>query len=463
MRRRDFLGTMSSATVALIAQAQLAMPQPVSISPIQFPTRLNSNRSAFLDQYGSLCFACGDAPQFLPSKLSSVDVEFYLADRQQRGMNLLWMIMANYAQTNASGDPPFNGADFTNFNKPYWAFIDHIMQRALTYGQTVLFMPMFCGISKNVDGYMASVKTSSDGVLKGYADFITDRYRNFPNLIWLLGGDADPNDVTLYAKLNTFAERIKSGDSTHLITIEGTRYREDGRFAPNGGYSSVDALTLALGSVPSWLDINWVYQTRDTVVSGAHRCYSQGYPCIMGEDWYELEHSTTPSQLRTEGYGSILGGCSLGRVFGNNAIWAFSGATDPKLPTWQSQLGSVGSIGQQLLGKLFRSRDFALLIPDTSNVVMTTGAVGGSVCARTSDGSTIIVYLPSRQTITIDMTKITDPGNTAKCNWFNPRTGAAMAIGSLTTFGSHDFMTPDTDDWVLVIDSVAADLRTPGT
>jgi hypothetical protein len=308
-------------------------------------------------------------------------------------------------------------------------------------------------------------------VLQAYAAFLGARYGGFPNLIWLLGGDADPADTALYAKINTHAIALKAADTGHhLMTLEASRFT-GGSAAPNGGYSSIDALTIALGSVPSWLDINCVYQTVDSCTSGAQRCYSQGKPCLLIEDGYELEtsHSITMTVLltRSEGYGAVLGGCTLGRLFSNGAIWPFnsihSGNGITTSPTWQSQLSSAGSVGQQLLGKLFRSRSHQLLVPDVSNVVMTTGAVGGSICARSSDANTIIAYLPSSQTVTIDMTKITDAGSLASCNWYNPSSGAVTVIGNIANTGTHNFTSPDSNDWVLVIDSAAANLRTPGT
>jgi hypothetical protein len=454
----------------------------VSLQSLQFPIALNPDRTAFVDQNGKPCFACGDAPQYLIQQLSKPEIEIYLSDRAVRGINILWMIAADkiYQSNppkNLVGDAPFNGADFTNFNEPYWAYVDYVMQRSLTYGMTVLLMPLFVGFH-GTEGYLASLKESNDTVIEGYGAFLARRYKGFPNLIWLLGGDADPNDAVAYAKLDKLATAIKAADPLHMMTMEANYVLETGARTPNGGYSSVDAHTIAYGSVRPWLDINWVYQPLKSVVSGAQRCYSQGLPCLLGEDWYELENSTTAVQVRAEGYGAVLGGCTLGRLFGNGAIWPFNSANagngvNAGPPTWQSQLNSVGSVGQQLLGKLFRSRSFHLLVPDTSNVIMTAGAPGGSICARTSDGQTIIVYLPSStfwgtlisrgRSVTIDMSRITDDSNLANCNWYNPSTGAVTTIGNFANSGTRDFTSPDFSDWVLVIDSAAASLRAPGT
>ncbi|NOJ47697.1 apiosidase-like domain-containing protein [Bradyrhizobium archetypum] len=473
---RYLLPRALSGMVALADQGALPLP-------LRFPVALNSERSTFVDQDGNPCFACGDAPQYLIQQLSKPDMETYLFDRAARGINVLWMIAADKVYqsnppNNLAGDAPFSGADFTNFNEPYWAHVDHVMRRCLAYGITVLLMPLFVGL-KGTEGYLTSVRDTSDTVIEGYGTFLAERYKGFPNLIWLIGGDADPNNAVVYGKLDKLAMAIKAADPLHLMTMEANYVLETGGPTPNGGYSSVDAHTIAYGSIRPWLDINWVYEPLATVVSGAQRCYSQGLPCLLGEDWYELEHSTTGVRSRAEGYGAVLGGCTLGRLFGNGAIWPFNSPNagngiNAGPPTWQSQLNSAGSVGQQLLGKLFRSRSFQLLVPDTSNVVMTAGADSGSVCARTSDGRTIIVYLPSRErfwerlisggrSVTIDMGKITDATNLATCNWYNPGTGTVTAGGDFANSGMRSFKSPDTGDWVLVIDSAEARFRAPGT
>lgn len=453
------------------------------VQPQRFPVALNRERTSFIDQDGQPCFACGDAPQYLVQQLSPSDVEIYLSDRAARGFNILWMVAADriYQSNppyNFAGDAPFGEADFTDFNERYWVHVDHVMRRCQAYGITVLLMPLFVGLT-DTEGYLTSLKDCSEKAIEGYGTFLARRYKDFPNLIWLLGGDADPNDAEVYAKLDKLALAIKAVDPLHLMTMEATCVLKTGAAAPNGGYSSVDAQNIAYGSVRPWLDVNWIYQPLKSVVSGAQRCYSQGLPCLLGEDWYELERSTTGERTRAEGYGAVLGGCTLGRLFGNGAIWPFNSPNagngiNAGPPTWQSQLNSVGSVGQQLLGKLFRSRSFHLLVPDTANVVMTEGAAAGSVCARTRDGVTIIAYLPSSErfwdrlisagrSVTIDLSQIVDATNLATCNWYDPGTGAVRAAGTFANVGTRRFKSPDAGDWLLVIDSAAARLRAPGT
>lgn len=455
-------------TVGLVSVRGGAVPPP----PLWYPTGLDATKTFFVDKNGDPSFALGeDGAELMPTLLQA-DIETYLSDRASRGVNLIWMqslenILGSSPPKNASGDLPFTGGvDFVNPNSAYWNFIDYCMQRALVYRITVMFNPMFFGLS-NSQGYRNSIMTSSDSVLQTFAGFLGARYSSFPNLIWLIGGDADPNNSTGYAKLNTFATALKAADTGHLMTMEASRFTEASVLAPNGGYSSVDAHTLAYGSVQSWLDVNWIYNTEATTLSGSKRGYPQGKPCLGGEFGYELEVSNgvtmTAALLRLQDYCSVIGGCSLGQLFGNGAIWSFNvGGIQASFP-WKGQLSATGSLDLQRSGKLFRSRAFQKLVPDLNDTVMTVGSSSGSVCARTSDGVTIIAYIPTSQTITIAMSKITDSGSQANCNWYNPQTGAVTNIGTFANSSTRNFTSPDSNDWVLVIDSTAANLRTPGT
>jgi hypothetical protein len=202
-------------------------------------------------------------------------------------------------------------------------------------------------------------------------------------------------------------------------------------------------------------------------------------PMFVIEDHYEGEHSITELGLRKEGYEAVLGGSYLGRFFGNYAIWSLSSpnviaqkySIIKKLfvdYSWQSQLNSIGSRGQMLLGKLFRSRAHWKLVPDISHTVVTRGYVGEAMLtstARTSDGQTIIVYIPSGNSalVAVDMTKITSSVSTVHAWWFNPSSGSTTDLGTFANNGAHNFICPSSNDWILVLDDSAASLPAPGS
>jgi len=426
-------------------------------------------------------FITGETAYDLAVQLSSSsDIDTYLSDRASRGFNLLWVALVDNAfhdpagsQNNALGQNPWGGnADFTNEVPSYWAHVDYIIQRAADYGITVLAGPMFAGSYRGCaesGGYCPDIKSASDAVMTDYGVFLGSRYKSYPNIVWLIGGDANisQEDSTLYNKLNDLALGIKSVDTHHLMVVEAVNDKTGGE------------LSWRYFGRASWLDVNTIYMTCSCrkfkthtaqVLSQSSSGYSGGHaPLFVVEDWYEGEHGTTPLELRQEAYQAVLNGAYAGGLFGNNAIWSFSATCcDTMGQTWQSQLNSPGTRGREYLGRLMRSREHWKMVPDLSHAVVRVGYGSGSTrttTSRTSDGQTIIAYLPkgSRTTLTVDMSKITSVSGQANCWWFNPRDGATTLIGTYANPRSHDFTPPDSNDWVLVIDAADANLPAPGS
>jgi hypothetical protein len=423
-------------------------------------------------------FITGDSAWSLEVQLSDSDIQLYLADRALKGFNAIWVgladnVYSDHPPADFYGNVPFSGADFTNENPAYWSRVDRTIGWAGEHGITVLADPAFVGPGCQ-GGYCESYRNSPEQVVREYGEFLGDRYKKFPNIIWLIGGDADPRDANVQSKLYALAKGIKSKDPYHLMTTENYR-----------GTSSID-----IWSGAPWLDLDALYLRPSEIPVKAHTDHLLGtYPVFMMEDWYEGEHSITELGVRQEGYWAVLSGSTLGRFFGNYAIWNFSWSRATH-DSWKSQMDSTGSLGQAWLGKLLRSREHWKLVPDVNHTVMTSGydsrsffsstrefarslvydtpyraGSESSVAARTFDGETVIVYVPNGNaaTISIDMSKITDAESKARCWWFNPRDGATTLIGSFATSGRRSFTPPDSNDWILVIDSLAANLAPPGS
>jgi hypothetical protein len=412
-------------------------------------------------------FLTGEDGFTLSVQLSSADVTTYLADRSSRGYNAVWMTAIDQfdqvgAPRDFSGNAPFDGAWFTNPDATYWAQQDSVIQQASASGITIFLSVSFVGLNTSSGYDLAAILASSDATMTAYGAFLGNRYKGYNNIVYVLGGDADPSFSGLYSKLADIANGIKSADPNHLITLEACRVCSPANQSTINAYG---------GNPPSFMNLNWVYNTEATVVAGCQAGFasaSSSIPPLMGEDWYELEHSITGFLARQEGYWEILSGCYLGRLFGNGAIWPFNSPNDGVTsPTWQSQLSSVGSVGQQFLGQLMRSREHWLMAPDTNHSVLTAGFGSGStlsVAARSSDGQTIIAYFSDGNATakTINMAEIVSASSTTNAWWYNPQTGTATLIGSFPNSGSQSFTAPDGNDWVLVIDDASANLGAPG-
>jgi hypothetical protein len=117
------------------------------------------------------------------------------------------------------------------------------------------------------------------------------------------------------------------------------------------------------------------------------------------------------------------------------------------------------------LNVLFRSRPWQELVPDEKHEVVVNGlgeftGLDYLAAARTADGKTVMAYLPTSRTFTVDMTKIA--GRTAKAWWFNPRTGKADVAGEFPAKGHREFTPPGEGDWVLVLDDDSRKAPPPG-
>jgi hypothetical protein len=454
-----------SATLTLSSDAQSG-PQSVGLMGGGQFMALSSDGTHLVNTFTNQpVFITGDSAWSLITQLDNADVDVYLSARAAQGYNYLWCAAAdNYYQTNAPanyyGNVPFDGADFTNFDSAYWAHVDYVIQRAAAYGFTVALDPGFVGLS-SPGGYLQSYLNSTDAVVTAYGAFLGSRYKNYPNIIWALGGDVDPS-TGVVPKITDLANGIRSVDTVDLITAEG--------------YPQQAALDTYSGL--SWLQLNWLYLHTSNIPGAANSNYTRTpfLPPFLGESWYENDSGITQLQLREQGYWGVLGGAYLGNGgFGNDPLWFFNGGPDEVSgdPTWQSQLTSAGSLAQEYLGALFRSREHWKLVPDLSSSVVTScvpncGSASSDTlvaAARTSDGQTIIAYIPNGNatTISVNLTTVTSATSTVHGWWFNPQTGAATDLGTFANSGTMMFAPPDGNDWVLVLDDANAALPAPGS
>jgi hypothetical protein len=406
-------------------------------------------------------FITGDTAFSMVGQLSNADIETYFADRESRGFNLSWIAVVDSSYwrnppKNALGQAPFSGTPFTGMNELFFQHLDDILRRAAAHHITVLLNPAFSGYPcVKEQGWCPEMEAASDATMVAFGKYLGDRYKSYPNIIWLIGGDADiaHRGQNIRGKLNDIATGIQSEDQVHLMTAENIR-----------GESALDQWS---GS--SWITLNALYNLPQDFVAAGHANYERQdfLPFFELEDWYEGEHGMTALALRQEAYWAVLSGAYLGQIFGNDAIWTFGPPSETMKKPWKSQLSSQGTLGREWLGKLFRSREHWKLVPDIDHTVVTAGYGSGSttsVASRTSDGQTIVVYVPNGNaaTLTVDLTKITSSQEQAKCWWFDPRTGSTSLIGTFPNSGSRKFTPQDSNDWVLVVDNASAKLPVPG-
>jgi hypothetical protein len=474
---------LAAARTAAFASGLLCAAETVGAqAPTAYPLALSSNGRYVVDQAGRPFFMNGEAAWSLISAVSKEDAELYLEDRRRKGFNLVVVMLVDHK---FSPEPPRNfyreapfaiDGDFSTPKEAYFAHADWVIDKAREKGIAVMLAPLYLGSGCGDEGWCREIESSPTETIRDYGRYIGNRYKSFPNLVWLIGGDTDPTGSrartvntglrrwfrqsvlgakgpagpapppNLQDKVRAFVDGLREHDRVHLITAHNARNQ------------------AAMDPWPDepWLDLNNVYTQAQTYTAARREWARKPFkPFFLVESFYENEHGSTPLSLRRQAYWAVLSGGVLGHVFGNCQIWGFSYGfcTD----SWKAQLNSEGSRTLSLLGRLFGSRSFFLLEPDRRRVTTIPNHQYGPeyvASASASDGSTLMAYLPTRKTIIVDLAGISGTSTTAW--WFNPRSGDAALIGTYPTSSRLEVLPPGDEDWVLVVDSASLSLGAPG-
>jgi hypothetical protein len=291
------------------------------------------------------------------------------------------------------------------------------------------------------------MKANGTTRLTTYGTFVGNRYKSFPNIIWVGGGDTDPSFTdSSGAKIDAaythaVETAIKAADPNHLHTIHGGR-----------GGSQLDIWTGE-----TWIDVSttYTYPTVENMVSVyvkglAEYGRASAKPFFLIESTYEGEHSAPALLIRQQAYEAVLTG-AMGQTFGNLPIWSFSSG-------WQNALASQGSRDISRLASLFQPKAWQLLVPDSGGAFLTSAAGSGASrvnAAVASNGKLGIVYTPTGAALTLNMAKMT---GTVTARWYDPTSGAFTAVAGPLSTTSQSFTPPGKNstgdsDWALLLEA----------
>ena len=445
-----------------------AVPSP----PIEYPLSIGPNGRRLMDRSGRAVFLHGEAAWGLATQLDTLETERYLEDRRQKGFNAIYVRLIEHRYSvhvppwsNRAGDAPFDGRlstgefDLTSPNEAYWHHVDRMLAIAHGKGFLVIGFPAYLGHASDTSGWLHELKANGLARIHAYGEWLGQRYASQPNLIWGLGGDRTTVGTggDLAPHVNALASGIRTRDSTHLMTAHSARNR-----------SSVDDYDQP------WLDLNATYaayvaEDGPSIATRVRLDYQRRprKPFVLLEGHYENEHGVTAHGARAQAYWAVLGGAT-GHFYGNWPIWAFGAVEyygDDRRLSWERALRLEGAQDMVHLGDLFRSRPFALLEPDDDACAPADAPAAVDdpayiACARTSDGSTLLAYLPTPRALAVNLGRLADTMVTAW--WFDPRTGAADQIGVFPAAGTRTFDPPGPGDWVLVVDARERNFPPPG-
>lgn len=317
-------------------------------------------------------FWLGDTAWLLFHKLNCEEAYIYLKNRVEKGFNVIQAVLV-YA-TEELNDVNKMYIPNCNVNSlEYWEYCDKIIKMAENLGLYMALLPNWGSLIKK------GVITEAN--VEKYANFLADRYKEYTNIIWVLGGDVKPEGFeNIY---NIFGSILKRKNPDKLITYHPFGRCRSAQWFNNAGWLDFNMFQSGhrrydQSSLGKWDDNkktegffgedNWRYVLKD-------RRTIPIKPTLDGEPSYEwilqgLHDTSQPywvaRDVRRYAYWSVFAG-ACGHTYGDNAIMQFyMGETESKSKTvnygvkcvWQEALHHEGSGQMKYLAELINSVDF---------------------------------------------------------------------------------------------------------
>ncbi|TVQ00366.1 MAG: DUF4038 domain-containing protein [Balneolaceae bacterium] len=438
--------------------------------------RLSENKRFLVESDGEPFFWLGDTAWELFHRLDREMARYYLQNRADLGFTVIQAVVL--AEENGLNDPnpygevPLFHHDPAQPNEAYFEHVDYIITLAYELGMYVAVLPTW-GDKWNLKwGQGPEMFTPENARIFG--EFLGNRYRDYPNIIWVVGGDRPIEEPVHREIVIAMAEGLRNGDGgTHLIS-----------FHPMGGEGSAEYFHNE-----EWLDFNMRQTGHTKAFTDRYEVVRSDYkrepikPVIDSEPIYEDHpidfrreergHSIS-ADVRRPLYWNLFGG-GFGHTYGHHSVWQMwepgRRAVNHPLMPWYEAIYQPGAAQMQYGRRLMESRPFLTRIPDDTILVphpVASSVVPGAgeyryTATRDTDGTYAMVYVPVGRDFEIRMDMIT--GSEIIAWWYNPRNGETERIGTFPNTGTQRFTPPapgENLDWILVLDDASANYPPPG-
>lgn len=401
---------------------------------------------------GTDWFWLGDTGWSLFQELDREDAEYYFFTRALQGFTVIQAVVImgwnrDWNDANVYGHRPFKDGDANHPNEEFWQHADWLIKKAQDYGLYVALLPAW-------GSYWGDKATVA------YAQWITDRYRDYANIIWVNGGDRKVGEDT--ELFNEFG-RVFDTDEDALTT-----------FHPRGGDPSSQHFHQQ-----KWLDFNMQqssHGSRDIRADDQvdiDLAKMPVKPTLNGEPNYE-DHCVdwdrecskgifNAHDVRQLAYWTVFAGAT-GYTYGHVHVWDFhhGGNIEDGHLDWKDEVKDSGAYQMGHLMNLMMSRPHNNRVP-AQNILR--GEFPDELKPRAVMGAGYtFIYSSQGHDISVNLDEL--PWKKKKAWWYNPRNGIATPIRSVPNRGNHIFNPPGTpaseNDWILVIDDKLHNYPKPG-
>lgn len=414
----------------------------------RFPLKPNRTGRYLVDQKGKPFLYHADTCWMLFLKLTLPEAEEYMRARQAQGFNTIQVQLTGFlGMTNRAGRLPFVENDFARPDAEFFAHVDAVLAKGRELNLLMAISPLWSGCcgegwaGKDKEGKPKPMNANGAEKCGAFGRWLGERYAKYDNIVWILGGDNDPNNAR--EEIRALALGLKEAGPRHLLTYHAASSHSSTDVWPN----------------ETWIDVPMVY----TYFRGFNKAWNKNQPDVyevgwkeyektparpffLGESTYEGEHDAwgSPLQARKQAYWAILSGAT-GHAYGS-PNWNVPG-------NWREQIQREGANSLKHLPNFFHSIAWWRLVPDRSAKFATSGAGtlatnDLAVTAVSDDRTFAVTYFPSKRKITYDLGVLAP--TEISVFWFNPRTGERSTEGRIGKSAAAVFEPPAEGDWLLL-------------
>ena len=425
---------------------------------------------------GTPFFWLADTGWELFHRLKLEEIDRYLDNRASKGFNIIQAVaLAEFdglKKPDQYGNVPLQDLDPAKPNEAYFKFVDEVMKMAAKKNLFIAFLPTWGDKVTKMWGEGPMVFNKDNAYQYGL--FLGKRYKDYKNIIWMLGGDRPPvKDSNDWRPIwRSMAAGILEGTSNQaLITyhISGGPHTTS-EYLHNESWLQINSMQSGHGNGH---DVKvWEWIARDRALTPVKPTFDsepnyEDHPVNPWPKWDSANGYFRDYDVRKQTYRSVFAG-ACGVTYGHHSVWQFWSPREEKVNHadryWTEAIDRPGAFQVGYLRFLVESRPSLTRIPDQGIIATGQGEAGEYIAAmRDANGSYAMIYIPFGKTISVKPDFI--KGNSINAWWFNPKTGKATSIGAIKKQPVLSFTTPTSgaeNDWVLVMDDSSYKYGEPG-
>lgn len=329
----------------------------------------------------------------------------------------------------------------------YWQHVDYTIDKAASLGLYMALLPTW-GDKYNIKwGKRPEIFNPRNAEL--YGRWLGERYKEKPNVVWVLGGDRPLETRRHFEIQDAMARGVRAGDEgRHLITFHPCGGRSSSEFVHDEPWLDFNMMQSGHGDKAAindlMIDADYGRQPVKPTLDG-EPCYEDHPRAFKPENGYFDDYD-----VRRAAYSAVFAG-AFGHTYGHHSVWCM--CREPAayfIMTWQDALRRPGAEQMRHLRSLLERDPGAERTPDPA--LLAANYEGANRMRSVRVGCRAFVYCPNGLPVTVRADQLT--GGRLEAIWYDPRTGSTGS-GGIFEAGEIHLKPPSSgrnNDWVLILE-----------